>query len=222
MTLENESARGKQGRSWQLAAYLVLGLAMLGSLPSLLRVYHVFVTGVTWEQVPFALHQQALWARNEMCASGPGEEADFPRVSERSTVDASLGAPREITAFTGLKVRLQACWNGDVLVRTVLNDGKGRAIWVAAEGFTLEEAGLSLSGQALAQTISAPAAAAGGTPFDILCQAWKNNSMNSGRVTRVVSVGGACTRETINILTGQVMIAETVPCDASCQPDGAK
>lgn len=207
-----------QGRSWQLAAYIVLALAMLGSLPSLLRVYHVLTLGVTWEQVPFALQQKALWQRNAMCASMPGEQAGF---SDRAA-ESGGGASRQVGTFSGMAVRLQGCWSGDVLVRTVAEDGTGRAVWVAAEGFTLEEAGLSFADRALAQ--SRPVAPSGDSveTFSVMCQDWDGGSIDSGRVVRVVSVGDICARETINILTGKVERSEVVSCDSGCALDEAE
>lgn len=191
---------------------------MLGSLPSLLRVYHVVSLVVTWEQVPFALQQKALWQRNEMCASMPGEQTPFAAPPG----DSAEGASRQIRTFSGMAVRIQGCWNGDVLVRTVAGDGTGRAVWVAADGFTLEEAGLSFAGRALAQSQSSALTEDSAETFTIMCQRWDGGTIDSGRVTRVVSVGDICARETIDILTGRVELTEVVPCDAGCAPDEAE
>ncbi len=206
------------GRSWQVVAFIVLALAMAGSLPTLLRAYHVFTTGVTWEQTPFALHQRALWERNRMCATGPGEQVAFPAEADPADLDRPLGQPRRVVAFTGMALRLQACWNGDVLVRTVQDDGLGRAVWVAAEGFELEEAAWP-GGAALARADGASALAEPDKTFDVICQEWDGGSINSGRVIRVISVEGARTREAINILTGEVVSAERVSPDAGCAPE---
>lgn len=206
------------GRSWQFVAFIVLALAMAGSLPTALRVYHVLAMGVTWEQVPFALNQRTLWTRNRMCAASPGEQVDFPAGANPADVDRPLGQPRRVVAFTGMTLRVQACWNGDVLVRTVRDDGLGRAVWVAAEGFALQEAAW-LGGAARAQADGASALAATDKTFDVICQEWEGGSISSGRVIRVISVEGARTRETINILTGEVVDAQTVPRDAGCKPD---
>ena len=208
----------QSGRGWQFLAFIVLALTMAGSLPTLLRMYHVIATGVTWEKVPFALHQQALWARNRMCAAGPGEQVEFPADANPGDVDRPLGQPRRIVAFNGMALRVQACWNGDVLVRTVRGDGLGRAVWVAAEGFALQEAAW-LGGSAPAQSDGATSPAAPDKSFDVICQEWERGGNSSGRVIRVISVEGVRTRETINILTGQVTSAETVPRDAGCQPE---
>lgn len=210
------------GRLWQILAYVVLALAMLGSLPSLLRIYNVVGLGVTWEQVPFALQQKALWQRNEMCASMPGEQMPFPGGAERASDDRALGSARQVATFTGMAVRLQGCWNGDVLVRTVAGDGTGRAVWVAAEGFTLDEAGLSFAGRALAQSQFSALSGESVETFSVMCQRWDSGTIDSGRVVRVVSVGDICARETINILTGKVELTEAVPCDAGCMPDDAE
>ncbi len=205
------------GRSWQLLAFIVLALAMAGSLPSLLRIYHVFTKGLTWELVPFALHQRDLWARNRMCARAPGEEVAFPAEANPANMDRPLGQPRQIAAFTGMTVRLQACWNGDVLVRTVQDDGLGRAVWVAAEGFELQASAL-IGGTAFAQADGASQPAAPDKTFDVICQEWANGTIDSGRAIRVIAIDGARVRETINILTGQVISAESVPRDAGCTP----
>jgi len=207
----------QSGRSWQFIAFIVLALALAGSLPTLLRMYHVIAAGVTWEKVPFALHQRALWSRNEMCARGPGEEVSFPAEANPTDMDRPLGAPRQIAAFTGMTIRLQACWNGDVLLRTVDDQGLGRAVWVAAEGFELRDAGL-LGGQAFAQADGASQPFAPDQTFDVICQAWDGSGIGSGRVIRVIAVEGTRTRETINILTGEVVDAQTVPRDAGCTP----
>jgi hypothetical protein len=218
--LQQPNARQQQqgGRSWQILAFIVLALAMAGSLPTALRIYHVIATGVTWEQVPFALHQRTQWARNRMCAAAPGEQVEFPADASPADVDRPLGQPRRVVAFTGMALRLQACWNGDVLVRTVRDDGLGRAVWVAAEGFELQEAAW-LGDAARAQTDGASALTAPDKTFDVICQEWERGSISSGRVIRVISVEGTRTRETINILTGEVTSAETVPRDAGCKPD---
>ncbi|MFP4537502.1 MAG: hypothetical protein ACLFPA_04310 [Dichotomicrobium sp.] len=223
MTLEQQPAsRTSQGRSWQLAAYIVLALAMLGSLPSLLRVYRVYTLGVTWEQVPFALQQKALWQRNEMCASMPGEQTPFSADAQRASEDRTLGSARQVATFSGMAVRLQGCWNGDVLVRTVIENGTGRAVWVAAEGFTLEAAGLSIADRALAQSRPVAPGDESVETFSVMCQDWDGGTIDSGRVIRVVSVGDNCARETINILTGKVERSEVVPCDAGCAADEAE
>jgi len=212
-----EQKRG--GRSWQFLAFIVLALAMAGSLPTLLRVYHVIETGVTWEKVPFALHQRALWARNRMCAAGPGEQVAFPAEADPANMDRPLGQPRRVVAFTGMALRVQACWNGDVLVRTVQDDGLGRAVWVAAEGFQLREAGLPIAGKAFAQASGSARPLAPDTTFDVACQEWDGGSIGSGRVIRVIAVEGRHTRETIDILSGQVVAAQRVSRDAGCKPD---
>ncbi|RIA55565.1 hypothetical protein [Dichotomicrobium thermohalophilum] len=206
------------GRSWQLLAFIVLALAMAGSLPTLLRIYQVIETGVTWEQVPFALHQRALWERNRMCAAGPGEQVAFPAEATPADLDQPLGQPRRVAAFTGMALRLQACWNGDVLVRTVQADGLGRAVWIAAEGFELQDTAW-LTEQALAQADIASQPAAPDQTFDVICQEWDGGSIDSGRVIRVIAVEGARTREIINILTGEVVSADTVSPDVGCKPD---
>jgi hypothetical protein len=216
--IQEAGAQQPAWRRWQLAAFIVLALAMAGSLPTLLRAYYVFTTGVTWEQVPFALHQRALWERNRMCATGPGEQVAFPAEAKPADVDRPLGKPRRVVAFTGMALRLQACWNGDVLVRTVQDDGLGRAVWVAAEGFELEEAAW-LGGAALAQADGASPLAAPDKTFDVICQEWDGGSINSGRVIRVISVEGVRTREAINVLTGEVVSAEPVSPDAGCTPE---
>ena len=215
MTLETQPEPKGQGRSWQLAAYLVLGLALVGSLPSVLRVYHVFETGVTWEQVPFALQQRALWQRNEMCASSPGEQASFQSNEGAAQTGRHAGTPRRLETFNGMKVRLQACWNGDVLVRTVRDTGRGRAVWIADDGFAIEQAGLSIAGSAVAQSLASDRSAGPVDTFDIMCQERTGNA----RIVRIVSIEGDCTRETINIFTGEVESVEPVACDASCQPE---
>lgn len=184
---------------------------------------------VAWEQVPFAMHQRALWSRNQMCALAPGEQTDLPPATATANMDRPRLEPQQIAAFTGMKIRLQACWNGDVLVRTVQDDRLGRAIWIAAEGFPLEEAA-GLSRPAYARGDGASSPAAHGSTFDVICQNWADGSIESGRVIRIISVKSpdpdrrdgplqedARIRETINIFTGEVLSADTVRPDGRCE-----
>ncbi len=216
----DNAQRPPSGLGWKLGTYAIF-IALFGlSLPSLWRAYQVVTLGVAWSEVPFARQQQALWARNEMCASVAGDQARFPPAATPADTDRALREPRQIVAFTGMTVRLQACWNGDVLVRTVLRDRKGRAVWLPAEGFVLEEAGLGLAGAAMAQTRRpSEAGPNNATTFEVQCQAWPSGTTGSGRVVRVINVDNSCTRETINPPSGAVELAESVPCDAGCEPD---
>jgi len=222
MTLESQPERKGQGRSWQLAAYLVLGLALVGSLPSVLRVYHVFETGVTWEQVPFALHQRALWARNRMCASVPGEQVEIPAEANPADIDRPLSQPRQIAAFTEMAVRLQACWNGDTLIRTVHDDGLGRAVWISGEGFQLTQDGL---GRAIAGATRLASPGPLDKTFDVICQEWSDGKVADSRVTRVLALRTDAQeeadfiREDIDILSGQVVAAQRVSRGAGCKGD---
>jgi hypothetical protein len=213
-------------------AFIVLALAIAGSLPTLWRGYNVLTTGVNWEQVPFALQQRALWARNTMCATTPGERimhvagdnGPSSPAYDAAVGDRSAGQPRRVKTFTGMEVRVQACWNGDVLVRTVpaRDKGLGRAVWIAAEGFALQEAAW-LGSRAFAQSGEPDASSPAGDRFDVICQAWGGGAINSGRVIRVIAIkkpeGSVRTRETINILTGEVVSVETVSPDAGCTPE---
>ncbi len=219
------------GRSWQFLAFIVLALAIAGSLPTLWRGYNVLMTGVNWEQVPFALQQRALWARNTMCATTPGErimhgsggDSQGLTDSDSPPNDRPAGQPGRVRTFTGMEVRVQACWNGDVLVRTVpdRDKGLGRAVWIAAEGFALEEAAW-LSNRAFAQSGGPDAGYTAGNTFDVICQDWAGGAISSGRVIRVIDIrkpeGSVRTRETINILTGEVVSVEQVSSDAGCAP----
>jgi hypothetical protein len=199
------------GGSWKLAAFLILALTILGSIPTVVHIFYWTTLGVSWGEVPFARQQQALWQRNWMCATGPGEQA---RLSARGN-DAT--AARRIETFTGLRLRVQACPNGDVLARTVTPDGTGRAVWIASEGFEIEEASLAGVMSALAQEIrSSPRARVSDADFSVMCQAWGEGRSDSGRVVRIISLPGDCIREEIDILTGKVVSAETVPCNAEC------
>jgi len=217
---QDNAPRPPSGLGWKLGTYAIFVALFVASLPSLWRSYQVVTLGVTWSEVPFARQQQALWARNEMCASVAGDQTTFPPDATPANTDRPLGEPRQIVAFTGLTVRLQACWNGDVLVRTVLSDRKGRAVWIPAEGFVLDEAGLGLAGAAMAQTQRpSEAGSANATTFEVQCQAWPSGTSGTGDVVRVINVDNACIRETINPLSGAVELAEPVPCDAGCQPD---
>ena len=217
---QDNAPRPPSGLGWKLGTYAIF-ITLFGlSLPSLWRAYQVVTLGVSWSEVSFARQQQALWARNEMCASIAGDQTTFPPDAMPANADRPLGEPRQIVAFTGLTVRLQACWNGDVLVRTVLNDRRGRAMWIPAEGFVLEEAGLGLAGAAMAQSRSpSEAGRLNATTFEVQCQAWPSGAAGTGEVVRVINVGGSCIRETIDPLSGAVDLAEPVPCDAVCQPD---
>jgi len=201
------------GGRWKLAAFLILALTILGSIPTVVHVYHLVTLGVNWSEVPFARHQQALWQRNWMCASGPGEDTALSDQAE------SAPSARRIETFTGLRLRVQACPNGDVLARTVTADGTGRAVWIASEGFEVEEASFTGVASALAQEQSgSPAAGSRKATFSIMCQQWDEGGADSGRVVRVVSLPGGCVREVIDIFTGKVVSAETVPCSAECAP----
>jgi len=200
------------GGRWKLAAFLILALTILGSIPTVVHVYHLVTLGVNWSEVPFARHQQALWQRNWMCASGPGEDTALSDQAE------SAPSARRIETFTGLRLRVQACPNGDVLARTVTADGTGRAVWIASEGFEVEEASLTGIMTAIAQeNLTSPGGHTRDADFSIMCQEWKDGT-ESGLVVRVVSLPGGCVREVIDIFTGKVVSAETVPCSAECAP----
>lgn len=200
------------GGRWKLAAFLILALTILGSIPTVVHVYHLVTLGVNWSEVPFARHQQALWQRNWMCASGPGEDTALSDQAE------SAPSARRIETFTGLRLRVQACPNGDVLARTVRADGTGRAIWIASEGFEVEEASLTGIMTAIAQeNLTSPGGGTRDADFSIMCQAWKDGT-ESGLVVRVVSLPAGCVREEINIFTGKVVSTGSVPCNAGCAP----
>jgi hypothetical protein len=203
----------QSGGSWKIAAFLILALTILGSVPTVAHIYHLVTLGVSWSEVPFARQQRALWQRNWMCASGPGEDArllDGPEVAS---------ATRRIETFTGLRLRVQACPNGDVLARTVNADGAGRAVWIAADGFEVDEASRLGAMSALAQDVrNGPEARKGYADFSVMCQTWGADGMDGGRVVRIISLPEACIREEIDILRGKVVSAETVPCSAECAP----
>jgi len=193
--------------SWKIALFLILAVAILGAVPTGIHVYHLVTLGVNWGEVPFARHQKMLWARNWMCATGPGETARLPVEGQ------------QIDTFMGVLLRVQACPNSDVLVRTVTADRTGRAVWIAAEGFALEDASLTGGMRALAQEAHTAATdKAGGSNFSIMCQQWKEGGADSGRVVRVVSLPEGCIREVIDILRGNIVSVETVPCSAECVP----
>ncbi len=190
------------GVIWKAIAFGVVALTLLGSAPSAIRLYHMLSLGLTWNEVPFARQQRALWQRNLMCLSAPGEQAGV----------TAGGSARELDTFFGVTVRLQSCPNGDVLVRTVAPDGRGRAVWVAADAFDTEErAGLALPRRLRSDGGELKAVA-------IRCQEWANGDATGRHVVRVVSVGGVCTRETIDVFNGNVLISELVPCDVGCTP----
>jgi len=195
------------GGNWKLAAFIILALTILGSVPTIIRAYHVLNMNVSWAEAPFALHQHALWQRNWMCASAPGEEA---RLAASKGNQSTAG--QQLETFFGLTVRVQGCANGDVLVRTVGADGTGRALWVAADGYELDQESAALAALTSAQ------ASGEATPFAVMCQAWAGNEPNRGKVVRVISRKGTCIREMINIYRGEVLRTETVPCDAECVP----
>ncbi len=204
----------QSGGSWKIAAFAILALTILGSVPTVAHIYHLVTLGVSWSEVPFARQQQTLWQRNWMCASGPGEDARL--------LDSAEVAPaaRRIETFTGLRLRVQACPNGDVLARTVKVDGTGRVAWIAADGFEMDEASRLGVMSALAQDSgSSPTARKGYAEFSVMCQAWGAGGSDSGRVVRIISLPDACIREEIDILRGKVVSAETVPCSAECAPD---
>lgn len=203
----------QSGRVWKIAAFFILAVSIGFSLPTLVHSYHWVTLGVSWGEVPFARSQQRLWQRNWMCASGPGEDARL------SAQPDGTAAARRIETFTGLRLRVQACPNADVLARTVTAAGTGRAVWIAAEGFGGEEASISGVMRALAQEARrSPGASEGDASFSIMCQAWGAGGSDSARVVRVISLPGGCIREDIDILTGKVVSAESVPCSAECAP----
>ncbi len=206
---DNRPPSAPSGGRWKLAAFLILALTILGSIPTVVHVYHLLTLGVNWGEVPFARHQQALWQRNWMCASGPGEDAGLWDHAE------SAPTARRIETFTGLRLRVQACPNGDVLARTVTADGTGRAVWIASAGFAVEEASLPGVMSALAQEARS---SAGDADFSVMCQQWAEGGAESGQVARVISLPGGCVREVIDIFTGKVVSAEASPCNADCAP----
>lgn len=216
MTLPTDTkpAPAQSGGSWKIATFLILAVTILGSIPTVIHVFYLVTLGVNWGEVPFARQQRTLWDRNWMCASGPGAEARLSAQTDGAT------AARQIETLTGLRLRVQACANGDVLARTVTADGAGRAIWIASEGFETEDAALAGGMRALAQEAQGASGrqSANDSAFAVMCQAWGRGGADSGRVVRIVSLPDGCTREEIDIFTGKVVRVETVPCSAECAP----
>ncbi len=227
----NNDLSPKPNPIWKWSAYILLvgaALVIILSRPTPERIQfwiesydYIFSKNLNWREIPFAMHQQELWKRNEMCARGPGEEAVFPPDAEIENVDEPLNQPRRFAAFTGMAVRIQACWNGDVLLRTVYNDGGGRAVWIAGEGFQLTRDGL---GRAIAGAIRRAPPGSPDKTFNVICQEWRDGKVADSRVTRVLAVRTDAQeeadfiREDINILTGQVERVETVTRDEGCRP----
>jgi len=213
----SEAPEQSNGIKWTIAAFLFALLLLIGSIPSGYRLWKMWQLGVGWDEVPFAIHQRALWERNEMCMSAPLETT---RSSPDAKTEISVRGVRELETVLGVEVRVQACPNGDVLVQTLDREGKGRAVWVAKDGFVLEEALLSISGEAFADSSAFTPAPT--NTLSVMCIQWRGGTIDSGRAIRIVADGDLCTRETINIYSTEVERAERVSCDADCIPDKAE
>ena len=182
-----------------LGAVAAFGVTTIGSIPTALDFFNAMKLGVGWDQVSYAREQQRLWENNFACASQPGQE---------------------VKTSDNLRVRVQACSNGNVLISVFQPNGQGRSEWVPIDRFTHGAkrslfSAVQLIGTAHADESrpQAPVLFAQNS-VTVMCLAKDDASRT---IIRVVNEAGQCFRETVSIRSGEVESREAVSCDTKCE-----
>ena len=181
----------KSGLSWWqwILMYPGLATALLGSFPTLQRIYQSYAYGVSFDEVDAAAAQNQLWTKNADCLGGKKIE--------------------QIRRLYDFSVSVALCPSGDVLV-LIKGESREMARWVSPR--QLIEKKTALVSLREAQAADEPVRLAQ-TQRVILCQARLPNGL---LLFRVHYGGGRCIDEYINPFTGEIVKRIPAPCNSRC------
>jgi len=182
---------------FQIAARLIaISVPVIGAIPTAFTVYQSWKHGVPYSEVSHRLAQYDLWMKNGSC------KIDY----------------REINAQKGAKVSIGACaQTGDISIKLAYASGQAKFEWIAFESLH-KSAGLLDALIPAAHAAEPPStterlrvAQAGAPGGQVMCQ-----SMEAGKIVRIVGEAGKCFRETIHPFQGRLEKREEIDCAKAC------
>ncbi|PSB17794.1 hypothetical protein C7B61_12880 [filamentous cyanobacterium CCP1] len=170
--------------------YPTLGVAILGSVPTWLKIPSAIENGIPLNQVEAARQRDSLFSANyATCLDS--EDYDYTAQNGDMTVSTKL------------------CPSGDVLIRFSKPDAKSVYQFVSSESVQRSAFSEFLIPAVAAATVSNKQPIA----QSVICQ-----KLEDGRlIRRIQEADGRCYEQIINTFTGEVISRTEVSCDADCE-----